>query len=95
MDASSADLATIFDLSLKYQFNSEIKGPLYLSMIWWVRIRQSRKFLTSSPSWLSSDATILIEGATGTGKDVLAKVIHHAGMRSKRPLVKGELRGLA
>jgi len=35
-----------------------------------------------------SDATILIEGATGTGKDLLAKVIHSAGKRSDKPLVK-------
>ena len=40
------------------------------------------------PVVATSDATILIEGPTGTGKDVLAKVIHHAGKRSKRPLVK-------
>jgi transcriptional regulator with GAF, ATPase, and Fis domain len=35
-----------------------------------------------------TDATILIEGATGTGKDLLAKVIHSAGRRSDRPFVK-------
>jgi PAS domain S-box-containing protein len=35
-----------------------------------------------------TDATILIEGATGTGKDMLAKVIHSAGRRSKKPFVK-------
>ena len=36
----------------------------------------------------ATDATILIEGATGTGKDLLAKVIHSAGRRSDRPFVK-------
>jgi transcriptional regulator with PAS, ATPase and Fis domain len=35
-----------------------------------------------------TDATVLIEGPTGTGKDVLAKVIHAASRRSEKPLVK-------
>ena len=35
-----------------------------------------------------TDATILIEGATGTGKDLLAKVIHSASRRSEKPFVK-------
>ncbi len=35
-----------------------------------------------------SDATVLIEGATGTGKDHLAKVIHSASERKGRPFVK-------
>jgi transcriptional regulator with PAS, ATPase and Fis domain len=33
-------------------------------------------------------ATILIEGSTGTGKDLLAKVIHSASRRSDKPFVK-------
>jgi len=36
----------------------------------------------------ATDATILIEGATGTGKDLLAKVIHSASRRSDKPFVK-------
>jgi PAS domain S-box-containing protein len=36
----------------------------------------------------STDATILIEGATGTGKDLLAKVIHSASPRNDKALVK-------
>jgi PAS domain S-box-containing protein len=35
-----------------------------------------------------TDATILIEGATGTGKDLLAKVIHSTSRRSGKPFVK-------
>jgi len=35
-----------------------------------------------------TDATVLIEGATGTGKDMLAKVIHSASRRSKKSFVK-------
>ena len=36
----------------------------------------------------ATDATILIEGATGTGKDLLAKVVHSASRRSDQPFVK-------
>lgn len=35
-----------------------------------------------------SEATILIEGTTGTGKDLLAKVIHSASNRAEKPMIK-------
>jgi len=80
-------LATIADLSLKYQFNSEIKGRYtYYDMVG--KDPAIQKIFEIVPVVASSDATILIEGSTGTGKDVLAKVIHNASQRSKKPLVK-------
>ena len=35
----------------------------------------------------ASDATVLIEGETGTGKSVLAERIHRAGPRARRPWI--------
>jgi PAS domain S-box-containing protein len=80
-------LATIADLSLKYQFNSEIKGRYtFYDMVG--KDPAIQKIFEIVPVVASSDATILIEGPTGTGKDVLAKVIHNASPRTKMPLVK-------
>jgi len=80
-------LATITDLSLKYQFNSEIKGRYtFYDMVG--KDPAIQKIFEIIPVVAASDATILIEGPTGTGKDVLAKVIHNASSRAKNPLVK-------
>ena len=37
----------------------------------------------------------MIEGATGTGKDLLAKVVHSSSDRADKPFVKNQLRGAA
>ncbi len=80
-------LATISDLSLKYQFNSEIRGRYtFYDMVG--KDPAMQKIFEIVPVVAASDATILIEGPTGTGKDVLAKVIHNASKRSKKALVK-------
>ena len=80
-------LATISDLSLKYQFNSEIRGRYtFYDMVG--KDPAMQKIFEIVPVVAASDATVLIEGPTGTGKDVLAKVIHNASKRSKKPLVK-------
>jgi PAS domain S-box-containing protein len=80
-------LATITDLSLKYQFNSQIKGRYtFYDMVG--KDPAIQKIFDIIPVVAASDATILIEGPTGTGKDVLAKVIHNASTRAKKPLVK-------
>lgn len=36
---------------------------------------------------LSSDSTLLLEGDTGSGKDLVAKIIHTHGKRSEKPFV--------
>ena len=80
-------LATISDLSLKYQFNSEIKGRYtFYDMVG--KDPAIQKIFEIVPVAAASDATILIEGPTGTGKDLLAKVIHNVSSRADNSLVK-------
>jgi len=35
-----------------------------------------------------TDSTVLIQGETGTGKEVIARAIHERGRRAKKPLIK-------
>jgi two-component system response regulator GlrR len=35
----------------------------------------------------ASDATVLVQGETGTGKELVAEALHHAGARRDKPLV--------
>src|SRR5210317_1228371 len=40
------------------------------------------------PVVADSEANVLVEGPTGTGKDLLAKIIHNASRRKDKPFVK-------
>ena len=80
-------LATLTDLSLKYQFDSAIQERYtFFDMVG--KDPVMRKIFEIVPVIAASDATILIEGPTGTGKDLLAKIIHNASPRAGKPLVK-------
>jgi PAS domain S-box-containing protein len=80
-------LATISDLSLLYQFNSAIRNRYtFYDMVGKDPLMQ--KIFDTASVVAASDATVLIEGPTGTGKDVLAKVLHNASGRADKPLVK-------
>ncbi|MEK7255517.1 MAG: sigma 54-interacting transcriptional regulator, partial [Bacteroidota bacterium] len=47
-----------------------------------------RKVLAQVEQVAGTDATVLILGETGTGKELLAKAIHHFSERSDQPMVK-------
>ena len=47
-----------------------------------------KKVLLKVEKVAPTDSTVLILGETGTGKELIARAIHHAGRRSKRPMIK-------
>ncbi|MDX9788764.1 MAG: sigma 54-interacting transcriptional regulator [Desulfobacterales bacterium] len=80
-------LATISDLSLFHQLNRAIQDRYtFYDMVG--RSPAMKRLFEIIPVVAVSDATVLIEGATGTGKDLVANVIHNASHRADRPLIK-------
>jgi PAS domain S-box-containing protein len=80
-------LATFHDMTLAHQFNRAISNRYtFHDMIG--KDPAMRKIFAMVAVVAPSDATVMVEGATGTGKDLLAKVIHSASRRAAKPLVK-------
>jgi len=80
-------LATLHDLTLVQQLNEVISDRYSLHNMIGREPAMQRVFeLARMVS--GSDATVIIEGPTGTGKDLLAKVIHSQSRRAERPFVK-------
>ena len=80
-------LATIVDLSLIQQMNRAISNRyIFADMIG--KAPSMQKIFEFVPVLAASEATVLIGGPTGTGKDLLAKVIHNISPRAKKPMVK-------
>ena len=80
-------LATFQDLTLIRRLTQEVSDRYtFHDMVG--RGPAMQKIFEMASVVSESDATVLIEGATGTGKDILAKVIHSRSKRSKKPFVK-------
>ncbi len=80
-------LATFHDLTLVHQLNQVIQDKYtFHDMIG--KDPAMQKIFETVSIVSKTDATVLIEGATGTGKDLLAKVIHSGSKRSNKPFVK-------
>jgi len=80
-------LATLYDLTLVHQLNQAISGRYtFHDMVG--KDPAMQQIFEKISVVAETDATIIIEGATGTGKDLLAKVIHSTSKRSNNPFVK-------
>jgi two-component system, NtrC family, response regulator GlrR len=68
----------------------EISEPLSREQRWGAVLGESpvmRRLFAVLPRIAQSDATLLIEGETGTGKSVLARAVHDASPRASHPFV--------
>jgi len=77
---------TFRDLSLVEELRKELKGRFQIGdMV--SRSPSMRKLFDVLPHVAASDSTVLIQGETGTGKELLARAIHSASTRRDKPFV--------
>jgi len=70
--------------------NRSLRGALETTNVpnRWIGISdQSKDVCNKTEKIAHSDATVLITGETGTGKSLLARLIHSAGKRAARPFI--------
>ena len=80
-------MTTLSDLSLQYQLDRVVKDQYtFYDMVG--KHPDIQKIFEAVPVVAASNATVLIEGPTGTGKDLLAKIIHNASSRAHRKMIK-------
>jgi PAS domain S-box-containing protein len=80
-------LETFQDLSLIQQLNRAISNKYtFADMIGKDGVMQ--QIFEILPVVADSEANVLVEGPTGTGKDLVAKIIHNASRRKDKPFVK-------
>ncbi len=80
-------LATFYDMTLVHQLDKAISNQYnFHDMIG--KDPTMQKIFEMVQVVAKSDTTVLIEGPTGTGKDLLAKVIHSTSSRAGKPMVK-------
>ncbi len=77
---------TFRDLSLVEELRKELEGRFQMGDLV-SRSASMRRAFELLPQIAASDATVLIQGETGTGKELLARAIHNMSPRQARPFV--------
>ena len=67
--------------------SSVISSEVEKSLLFWGTSKPMAAIRKTVDKIASTDATVLITGENGTGKDVLAREIHALSLRSKKPMV--------
>jgi len=77
---------TFRDLSLEEELRKELEGRCQMGDLV-SRCALLRRICDLLPQIAPSDATVLIHGDTGTGKELLARAIHTLSLRKNKPFV--------
>ena len=77
---------TFRDLSLVEELRKELEGRIQVGDLV-SRSAAMRRVFDLLPQIAPSDATVLIHGETGTGKELLARAIHNLSPRKNKPFV--------
>jgi PAS domain S-box-containing protein len=77
---------TFRDLTLVEELRQELEGRFAIGDLI-SRSHTMRRILDILPALADSDCTVLIEGETGTGKELLARAIHGESRRREAPFV--------
>jgi len=79
-------VVTFRDFSLIEELHSKVQGTSSFKEII-SRNTRMREIISIIPRIAESESTVLIEGESGTGKDLVARAIHNMSSRKKGPLV--------
>jgi PAS domain S-box-containing protein len=77
---------TFRDLSAVEELRKELAGRFEIGDFV-SRSPSMRRVFDILPQVAASDCTVLLQGETGTGKELLARALHHSGPRRRRPFV--------
>ncbi len=77
---------TFRDLSLVEQLRKDLSGRFYLGDLV-SRSDSMRKIFKILPQIANSDSTVLIQGETGTGKELISNAIHNLSSRKDNPFI--------
>lgn len=77
---------TFRDLSIIEELRKELEGRFQIGDLL-SRSVSMRKIVEIFPAVAASDSTVLIQGETGTGKELLARALHFQSSRRERPFV--------
>ncbi len=77
---------TFRDKSIEEELRREINGGYHQGGIVTCSSKM-KSILSTLPQIAESNASVLIEGETGTGKEILAKAIHDLSSRIKKPFI--------
>ena len=79
-------IVTFRDFALMEELQRKVKGPApFIGII--SLNRGMREIISIIPRIAESESTVLIQGESGTGKDLIAKAIHSLSTRKKGPMI--------